>query len=220
MNTQNNGELSAQLEHALNQAQIGEDASHDVFHARRVKLNAQAIARLEGAGNLRNLTAAAYLHDLINLPKNAANRDQASRLSAEAAEPILRRLDFSSDDIAAVQHCIEAHSFSAGIQPETIDARILQDADRLESLGALGIARTFYIAAKMQSDLFHGEDPFAENRELDDKRYAVDHFKVKLLTLAETMQTNAGKTIAHERTASMRTFLDALADEIGATQTW
>jgi len=220
MKNQNQTELSELLERALARALDGEDASHDVFHARRVKLNTQAIANLEGDGNLHILTAAAYLHDLVNLPKNAPNRAQASRLSANAAEPILKQLDFNAVDIKAVQHCIEAHSFSAGISPETIDAKILQDADRLESLGALGIARTFYIAAKMNSELFHGEDPFAINRELDDKRYAVDHFKVKLLTLADTMQTDAGKTIALQRTTSMRSFLDALADEIGATQLW
>lgn len=220
MNKQNQRDLSEQLELALMQVQTGDDASHDVFHARRVKLNAHAIAKLERDGNVHNLTAAAYLHDLVNVPKNAPNRNQASRLSAIAAEPILKKLDYSSTDIAAIQHCIEAHSFSASIEPQTIEAKILQDADRLESLGALGIARTFYIAAKMQSELFNGEDPFAVNRKLDDKRYAVDHFKVKLLTLADTMQTDAGKTIAHERTASMRGFLDALADEIGAVQPW
>lgn len=220
MNEQTHTALAKQLEEVLTREQTGSDASHDVFHARRVKQNAYAIAKLENKGNLRNLTAAAYLHDIVNVPKNSPDRDQASRLSATAAEPILKELDFSAPDIAAIQHCIEAHSFSANIQTETIDAKILQDADRLESLGALGIARTFYIAAKMESELFHGDDPFADDRELDDKRYAVDHFKVKLLTLADTMKTDAGKTIATQRTDSMRAFLDALADEIGAAQPW
>ncbi len=208
------------LENALKDHQNSHDASHDIHHARRVKQNALAIATREGQGEHTILVAAAYLHDIVNVPKNAPNRHAASKLSADAARPILDDLDFSQTDIAAIQHCIEAHSFSANIEPNTLEARILQDADRLESLGALGIARTFYIAARLDSELFDGADPFAKQRPLDDKRFAIDHFKTKLLTLADTMKTDAGKTIANERTATMRTFLNALADEIGTTQSW
>jgi len=107
MNQKTLSELSEQLEQALSQTQIGEDSSHDVFHARRVKQNAYAIAELEGDGDIRMLTAAAYLHDLINVPKNAPNRDQASRLSAQAAAPILSQLGFGDDEVNAIQHCIE-----------------------------------------------------------------------------------------------------------------
>ena len=150
----------------------------------------------------------------MNVPKDSDQRDQASRLSAEAAGPILKELGFSDEEIKAVQHMIEAHSFSAGIKPETLDAEILQDADRLEALGALGIARTFYTAGKMNSSLFHGDDPFGESRALDDRNYAVDHFKVKLLGLAETMKTDAGREVAHERKAFMERFLEELSWEI------
>jgi len=228
MNNSHHQTLSANLEAALEKAieksihdqQTGHDASHDIHHARRVKQNALAIAAREGNGDQRILIAAAYLHDLVNVPKNAPNRHDASRLSAQAAFPILVELKFSEPDIAAIQHCIEAHSFSANIEPNTLNARILQDADRLESLGALGIARTFYIAAKLNSELFDGADPFAEQRALNDKRFAIDHFKTKLLLLADTMKTDAGKAIAEERTTTMRMFLNALADEIGTTQPW
>ncbi len=212
--------LCQQLEAALTRTQTTHDASHDLYHARRVKQNAMAIAEREGAGNKRVLIAAAYLHDIVNLPKNDPNRAQASSLSAKAARPILASLEFSDEEIQAIAHCIEAHSFSANITPKTIEARIIQDADRLESLGALGIARTFYIAGKMDSELFDGQDPFASTRELDDKRFAIDHFKVKLLTLSNTMKTAAGKAIAEQRTQNMRLFLQHLSDEIGAEQTW
>jgi len=216
--------LCASLEKALIDYQTSNranhDASHDIYHARRVKKNALAIAYREDKGNHTILIAAAYLHDLINVPKNAPNRHAASKLSAEAARPILAELKFSQADIDAIAHCIEAHSFSANIEPATLEARILQDADRLESLGALGIARTFYTAAKLESELFDGEDPFAEQRPLDDKRFAIDHFKTKLLTLSSTMKTEAGRAIADERTATMRTFLTAFADEIGTSQSW
>jgi len=143
--------LSRSLEATLLKHQSEHDGSHDVHHARRVKINAHTIASMERKGDEPTLVAAAYLHDLINLPKNHPDRANASLLSADAAAPILTNLGFDTARTSAVQHCILAHSFSANIKPETIEAKILQDADRLESLGALGIARTFYIAGKLDS---------------------------------------------------------------------
>ena len=205
-----------QLEKILEGHLDSSDGSHDLHHARRVLENASEMVKRAGAGNLRFLTAAAYLHDLVNVPKDSHERDQASRLSAEAAGPILSELGFEADEIEAVHHMIIAHSFSAGVEPLTLDAQILQDADRLEALGALGIARTFYTAGKMSSQLFDGDDPFGNERELDDRRFAVDHFKVKLLGLAETMKTEAGREVAGARKAFMARFLEELAGEIGA----
>ena len=216
----NQAELERQLEATLRRHDDGTDASHDIHHARRVLKNALEIARREGAGDHRQLAAAAYLHDLVNLPKNSPQRAQASQLSAEAAAPILHELGFGEEEIAAIQHIIVAHSFSANIPPESPEAEILQDADRMEALGALGVARTFYVAGKLQSGLFDGDDPFATGRVPDDKRFAVDHFKIKLLGLADTMQTAAGRELAAERTASMRRYLDDLADELGSENPW
>lgn len=214
-------ELQDRLETILLQHDDGSDGSHDVHHARRVLLNAKEIAQRESSAvDSRVLTAAAYLHDLVNLPKNSPQRSAASRLSAAAAAPILDEIGFTTEEIEATQHAIIAHSFSANIPPETTEAKILQDADRMEALGALGIARTFYVAGKLSSALFDGDDPFATDRELDDSRFAIDHFKVKLLGLADSMQTAAGKEVAAERTASMRRFLDDLASEIGAANPW
>ncbi len=213
-------ELERRLESVLREHDDGSDASHDVHHARRVLINAREIAGREGAGDLRLLTAAAYLHDLVNLPKDSPQRAQASQLSAEAAAPILHELGFGDAEISAIQHIIIAHSFSANVMPATPEAKILQDADRMEALGALGIARTFYVAGKLESGLFDGDDPFAANRTPDDKRFAIDHFKIKLLGLAGTMQTAAGRELATERTTSMRRYLDELAREIGAANLW
>ena len=206
--------LTLKLESALHNQNDGSDASHDIHHARRVWCNAKYIAELEGSGDMRLLVAAAYLHDLVNLPKNSPQRAEASRLSAEAAQPILIEFGFGDADVAAIKHMITAHSFSADIPPNTLEAKILQDADRLESVGALGIARTFYIAGKLGSQLFNGSDPFANDRPLDDLTYAVDHFKVKLLGLVKTMNTTSGKELAQQRTETMHHFLDALASEL------
>ena len=210
-------DLEAALETILLQHDDGSDGSHDIHHARRVLLNAKEIASRESVRvSLRHLTAAAYLHDLVNVSKDSPQRSQASRLSAEAAGPLLTTLGFSTEEVAGIQHSIIAHSFSAKVPPRTLEAKILQDADRMESVGALGIARTFYTAGKLSSQLFDGEDPFAGMRPLDDTQYAVDHFKAKLLGLCNTMQTESGKAIAQERTEFMHGFLDQLAAEIGS----
>ena len=188
------------------------DAGHDVAHTDRVWANAQIIA--DADCDMTVLMAACYFHDLITLPKDHADRAQASRLSAEAAEPILADLGLTNAQVDAACHAILAHSFSAGIPPESLEAKILQDADRIEALGAIGIARCFTTSGSMGGGLFHGLDPFGRDRELDDKAYAVDHFKIKLLTLPDTMQTQAGRDLAAERAAVMRGFLDQLAVEL------
>lgn len=103
---------------------------------------------------------------------------------------------FPEDRLPAVSHAIEAHSFSAKISPTTIEAKIVQDADRLEALGAIGLARVFAVSGALGVALFDAEDPFAQRRVLDDRQYALDHFQTKLLQLPLTMQTNHGRYLA------------------------
>lgn len=190
------------------------DGSHDLGHLRRVWGMAQHIAQAENAGDLRVLLAASYLHDLVNLPKNAPNRAEAARLSAEKARDILAAETYPSDRIPAVCHAIEAHSYSGKTDPETIDAKILQDADRLDALGALGVARCFYIAGKMGSALFDQDDPQAQERPLDDTHFALDHFEVKLFGLPSSLHTQSARDIGFQRVEEMRAFRDALLSQI------
>jgi len=89
----------------------------------------------------------------------ARMQHQASRLAAEKAISLLTGLRWSTDRQQAVAHAIEAHSFSAGIEPRTLEARILQDADRLDALGFMGVARCFYTAGRMGSSLYDPADP-------------------------------------------------------------
>lgn len=206
--------MEQELEAVLAREGDHSDASHDISHMRRVRRTALEIAAMETGANKDVLIAAAYLHDLVNLPKSHPDRAKASTMSAEAARPILTELGMDEDTIAATCHAIEAHSFSAGIAPRTLEARILQDADRLDAIGAIGVARAFYIAAKLGSALFDPEDPFAKTRPLDDKRFALDHFEVKLLRLPEMMTTEGGRAVARQRTDFMRQFLDQLAGEL------
>lgn len=190
------------------------DPAHDLAHLDRVWVNVQAIA--DEQANLRVLMAASYLHDLVNLPKNDPDRHLASRHSADQAAPILRDLGFTPAEIDATQHAIAAHSFSAQIPPDTPEAKILRDADRLDALGAVGIARTFAVAGALGRALYDPSDPFAEHRPLDDLQFSIDHWRVKLLALPEDMLTERGRALAQERAGRMLRFLEEFAGEIGA----
>jgi len=155
------------------------------------------------------------LHDCVHVEKSSPLRSRASRLAAERARGLLAGLGWAAARIDAAAHAIEAHSFSAGLAPETLEARILQDADRLEALGAIGIARLFYTAGRMNSLLYDPEDPRAERRPLDDRAFATDHFRAKLLKLEGGFQTPTGRRLARERTRLVAGFLAAFEAEIG-----
>lgn len=122
--------------------------------------------------------------------------------------------DFPQQRLSAVCHAIEAHSFSAKIAPETLEARIVQDADRLEALGAIGLARVFAVSGALGVALFDAEDPFARKRSLDDKQYALDHFQTKLLTLPLTMQTERGRHLAQHNADFLLTYMAKLSAEL------
>ncbi|HXO75013.1 MAG TPA: phosphohydrolase [Puia sp.] len=193
------------------------DGSHDLGHFQRVWKAARYINEQEGeAADPLILLTAAYFHDLVSLPKNHPERASSSRLSAEKTALLLERdfPDFPGEKIEGVRHAIHAHSFSAGVKPLTAEAMILQDADRMEAVGAIGLARVFYIAGQLGSRLFDGEDPMAEGREPDDKKYALDHFQVKLLKLPALMNTTAGRRLAEANADYLREFLKKINMEI------
>lgn len=190
------------------------DGAHDLGHLRRVWKTARLIA-MDVPADGEILLAACFFHDLVNLPKDAPNRASASRQSAEAAVTFLRADGFPETKLAGVAHAIAAHSFSAGIPPETPEARILQDADRLEALGAIGIARMFHVAGQMGGGLFDADDPMALHRALDDSRFALDHLETKLLRLPDSMQTEPGRAMAEERADWLMSFRTRLLSEIG-----
>jgi len=190
------------------------DGAHDLGHLRRVWARAQLIA-LDTPCDLEILLAACMFHDLVNLPKSHPERARASTLSAEAACHFLRADGFPEAKLSAVGHAIAAHSFSAAITPMTTEARVLQDADRLEALGAIGIARMFHVSGAMGGGLFDAEDPMALNRPRDDRAFALDHIETKLLKLVDTMQTAPGRAMAAERAEWMLSFRTRLLSEIG-----
>ncbi|VVE86311.1 HD domain-containing protein [Pandoraea bronchicola] len=191
-----------------------EDGSHDVSHLIRVWKLVTEIAADESSVDLEMLAVATLMHDCVPVEKSDPRRAQASRLSAEKASGILRTLGWAAARIDATAHVIEAHSFSAGIAPLTREACVLRDADRLDAIGAIGIARTFYVAGRTGSRLYDPLDPFAKNRSLDDRRFALDHFETKLLRLTDGLLTARAQRIGEQRIATMRAYLDLLRDEI------
>ncbi|HYX51408.1 MAG TPA: hypothetical protein VE843_16800, partial [Ktedonobacteraceae bacterium] len=117
----------------------------------------------------------------------------------------------------AILHAIAAHSYSLGIEPRTLEAKVLRDADRLDALGAIGILRwaiTGTVRRTWDTYTYHPDDPFAEWHQLDDHRYMLDHFFTKLLKLSDTMATQTGRVLAQERTAFMRVYLDEFKKEL------
>ena len=193
------------------------DGSHDPGHFQRVWRMARRINAGEGGhADELILLASAYFHDLVALPKNHPERREASRLSAKGAMRLLteRWDDFPADKLEGVRHAIHAHSYSAGVEALTAEARILQDADRMEAVGAIGLARVFYTAGQLHQALFDGADPLAEKRAPDDQRYALDHFQVKLLRLPAMMNTATGKRLAQSRADYLSEFLQRIQEEI------
>lgn len=190
------------------------DGSHDLSHILRVWRNAAAIAATEPGADVELLVAGVLLHDCVAVEKDSPLRSQASRLAADRARGIMAELGWTVARIDALAHAIEAHSFSAGIEPRTLEARILQDADRLDAIGAIGIARCFYTGGRMGSLLYDAGDPRAERRGLDDRRYAIDHFPAKLFKVADGFRTPAGQAMARARAATMRGFVETFMREI------
>lgn len=188
------------------------DLTHDVSHAVRVAHWTLQLGGIEV--DPREAVAAALLHDAVNLPKDSPERAQASTKSAEYARTRLAGT-FTSDAIERIADAIRDHSFSRGAVPATPLGRALQDADRLEALGAIGLLRCVSTGVRMQGEWFHGDDPWAAHRELDDTRYSVDHFYKKLLLLPATMRTEAGRAEAERRAAFLRAFLVQLGVELG-----
>ncbi len=198
------------------QHQIGnEDKAHDLSHFIRVWHTARRIMQASGADELIVLTAC-YFHDVVNLAKNHPERYRSSLLAANKTIQILQENfpTFPLQSIAKVAHAIEAHSYSASVTPLTLEAKIVQDADRLESLGAIGLARVFHISGQLGRSLFHPDDPLALDRSLDDSQYAFDHFQTKLLTLPDTMQTERGREMARYSCNYMIDFMAKLSAEL------
>lgn len=190
-------------------------ACHRYDHTERVVVNALQLATYYPDTDMDALEAAAWLHDIGRgtvRRKGESHAEGSSRL----ARPLLEHLEFSPQLIVHICDAVVDHRYSSGRTPRSWEGRLLQDADRLDAIGAVGIARTF--AEGGSRALYHTELPFAPDgeRELDDTHYTLDHFFTKLLTLPATMHTPEARLTAERRIETMQTFLRAFAEEIGA----
>ena len=185
------------------------DPAHDFEHVMRVYRNAEKISKTEN-GNKKLILSAVLLHDIIKIK----NRKDSALKSAKFSEKILKENHFLNNEIKIISDAIKEHSFSKGKTPSTIEGKILQDADRLDAIGAIGLARVFSFSGSNNRSFYDPNDPFSKNRSLDDNKWALDHFYEKLLTLEKKMNTRTGKTLAKKRTKILENFLKELKTEI------
>jgi len=185
------------------------DPAHDFEHVMRVYRNAERICKTEN-GNKKLILSAVLLHDIIKIK----NQKNSALNSARLSEKILKQNHFSDNEIKIISDAIKEHSFSKGKIPSTIEGKILQDADRLDAIGAIGLARVFSFSGSNNRPFYDPKDPFSKNRNLNDNKWAIDHFYEKLLTLEQKMNTKTGKIIAKKRTKILKDFLKEIKNEI------
>ncbi|MDQ3547782.1 MAG: HD domain-containing protein [Chloroflexota bacterium] len=196
----------------------GQDTAHDALHLARVLANARSLMNTERANgavvDAFVVEAACWLHDLVQLPKGSGPVGESARQSATFAREFLTGRGVGPEQVAAVVHAVETHSFSGGLRPKTIEAAIVQDADRLDALGAVGIARLWVTGVSLGGTLYHAGDPGGSLRELDDRAYGLDHIDRKLLRLPGTMNTASGRAEAHRRAEFVRQYRDEFLREL------
>ncbi len=192
---------------------ISNNPAHDFDHIMRVYKNAEKLARKEKA-NTKLILSAALLHDMVNYPKSDQRSKNSSIKSAIMARKILSKYSFSNSEIKIIIDAIRDHSFSKNKTAKTMEGKILQDADRLDAIGAIGIARTFAVSGSDDRPFYNTSDPFCSKRKPDDQKWTVDHFYRKLLKLEKLMNTKSAKIEAKKRTKVLKNFLSELKHEI------
>lgn len=189
-----------------------DDLAHGWEHVLRVYNVAVNIAEREHA-DVFIVGVATLLHD-IGRTRSEDKRHHAE-ISVEIAATLLEPYDLAISEYDAILHAIAAHSYKHGAKPKTLEAQIVWDADRLDSMGALGIFRWAVTGARKRIPFsYHPEDPFGKDRALDEKKYLLDQFNKKLLKLQDMLMTATGREIARGRTQFMYIYLEELKQEL------
>ncbi|MCF6289614.1 MAG: HD domain-containing protein [Desulfobacterales bacterium] len=192
----------------------GEGGCHGPDHAERVHWTALHIGRLMGA-DLEVLSGAALLHDIGRRYEMAEKGGIChAEKGAELARKILADLNFSPERIKAITHCIETHRYRNDKAPESLEAKILFDADKLDSIGAIGIGRAFLFAGQVGAKLHNGEVDILTSRSYSTEDTAYREFRFKLSKIKDRLLTPEGQRLARERHAFMEVFFERLEKEI------
>jgi uncharacterized protein len=191
----------------------GADSAHDQGHAMRVLKLAQIIGKAEDA-DLSVLRPAAILHDIGCAPKHLGKEKESEGRTLVIAKGLLSKAGYDPKEIETILGMIGVHGYSRGIVPKDLEGKILQDADRLDAMGAIGIARTFLVGGSMNRPMYHLDDPWAKGRDADDKAYNLDHFEKKLLKLKDGMHTRTARKLAQERHAFLEKYLEQMKKEL------
>jgi len=191
-----------------------EGGSHGPDHTERVYFTALAIGRTMQA-RLDILAAAALLHD-IGRGQESESKGQVCHAMEGAlmAQAILADLDFPPSDIEAITHCIKSHRFRGKEKPLSLEAKILYDADKLDSIGAVGIGRAFLFAGKIGARLHNAEIDHSRTHAYSTEDTAYREFQVKMSRVRDQMLTAPGRQLAEKRHAFMEVFFDELNREI------
>ncbi len=210
-----NKKLKDRLTEIARERQVKGDPSHDFHHVMRVLHLAIKIAKKEKA-DLEVVIPAILFHDTVVYAKDSPQSVNETDESAEVAGQILADTKFPTEKIEQVKTCIRECSYSKGIMAETIEGKVVQDADRLESVGAISIMRTFASGGQMNRTFYYAEDPFRENTKAEGRVAAtgLDLFYSRLLPVGETMRTETGKKMAVRRTKFLHTFLKEFRKEL------
>ena len=189
------------------------DPAHNFEHVLRVYETAKMICTKEKA-NKKLVLYSVLLHDITSFPKNDKRSKISSTKSSKEAKKILKKFSFPDEEIKIISNAIKDHSFSKNKKPTSLEGKILQDADRIDAIGAIGIARTFAVGGSENRPFYNKSDPFCSIRNPNDQNWTLDHFYKKLLVIESKMNTKSGKKEAKRRTKILRRFLTDLKREI------
>jgi len=176
------------------------------------KLALRLARELNEPVDLDVLRAAALLHDVARAMEDEGIVEDHAKAGAQIAREVLERLGFPREKIEEVAYCIEVHRFRSGVKPRTLEAQILQDADRLDMLGAIGIARAFMRGGWANVPIY---DPAIPPKERYDGRSAtvVNHLYEKILRIKDTLNTEPARRIAEGRHRFVEEFIERLLKE-------
>jgi uncharacterized protein len=193
-----------------------EDAkgSHDWEHTQRVYNLCMHIGKKENA-NLEILKLAALLHDIARLKEDKSNGKVChAEEGSIMAKEILKKYNLDDGIIEQVAHCIKSHRFRGNNLPKTKEAKVLFDADKLDSIGAVGIGRSFLFAGEIGAKLHDKNVNTKKEAAYSKDDTAYREFIVKLQKIKDRMLTNEGKRLAEERHIFMVNFFKRLNDEV------